>query len=126
MPAAQLLRQPATRLEQLLASGQVTDVEIDASEASFDIVIEITVKYTGYLRRQESEVEGWLERDQRGRIPANFPFDCVPGLSREVVQRLTPGAPRLPSVTPCGFLAHPPQPLPFSGLLLAELHSNHF
>ena len=28
-------------------------------------------------------------KDERRRIPADFPFDRVPGLSREVVQRLT-------------------------------------
>ena len=46
-------------------------------------------------------------KDERRRIPGNFPFDRVPGLSREVVQRLTQVRPdtlgqalRVPGVTP--------------------------
>jgi tRNA uridine 5-carboxymethylaminomethyl modification enzyme len=68
--------------------------------------VETTVKYAGYLRRQESEIER-ARRDERRRIPQNFPFDCVPGLSREVVQRLRQVQPdtlgqalRIPGVTP--------------------------
>ena len=67
---------------------------------------ETTVKYAGYLRRQESEIER-SRKDERRRIPADFPFDRVPGLSREVVQRLTQVRPdtlgqalRIPGVTP--------------------------
>jgi tRNA uridine 5-carboxymethylaminomethyl modification enzyme len=66
---------------------------------------ETTVKYVGYLRRQESEIERG-RKDERRRIPPNFPFDRVPGLSREVVQRLTQVRPdtlghalRIPGVT---------------------------
>jgi len=64
------------------------------------------VKYAGYLRRQESEIER-ARKDERRRIPIDFPFDRVPGLSREVVQRLTQIRPdtlghalRIPGVTP--------------------------
>jgi tRNA uridine 5-carboxymethylaminomethyl modification enzyme len=64
------------------------------------------VKYAGYLRRQESEIER-ARRDERRRIPRDFPFDRVPGLSREVVQRLSQVRPdtlghalRVPGVTP--------------------------
>ncbi len=64
------------------------------------------MKYAGYLRRQESEIERARE-DERRRIPGDFPFDRVPGLSREVVQRLTQVQPdtlgqalRIPGVTP--------------------------
>ena len=75
--------------------------------ATFDIAsAETTVKYAGYLRRQESEIER-SRKDERRRIPPDFPFDRVPGLSREVVQRLTQVRPdtlgqalRIPGVTP--------------------------
>ncbi len=103
----QLLRQPEVRLEELLRSGQVPRIEIHSSEASFDVAsLETTVKYTGYLKRQESEVER-ARKDERRRIPKGFPFDRVPGLSREVVQRLNQVCPdtlghalRIPGVTP--------------------------
>jgi tRNA uridine 5-carboxymethylaminomethyl modification enzyme len=64
------------------------------------------VKYAGYLRRQESEIERG-RRDERKRIPADFAFHLVPGLSAEVVQRLTQVRPdtlgqalRVPGITP--------------------------
>ena len=64
------------------------------------------MKYAGYLRRQEIEIER-ARRDERRRIPRGFPFEKVPGLSREVVQRLRQVQPdtlghalRIPGVTP--------------------------
>ncbi len=64
------------------------------------------MKYEGYLRRQQSEVER-MRRDERRRIPAGFPFHRVPGLTRETVQRLEQVRPdtlgqalRIPGLTP--------------------------
>ena len=64
------------------------------------------MKYAGYLRRQESEIAR-ARKDERRGIPHDFPFDRVPGLSREVVQRLFQVRPdtlgqalRIPGVTP--------------------------
>jgi tRNA uridine 5-carboxymethylaminomethyl modification enzyme len=107
VPASQLLRQPETRLADLLADGRLTGFESDANDATLDIAsAETTVKYAGYLRRQESEIERG-RKDERRRIPCDFPFERVPGLSREVVQRLTQVRPdtlgqalRIPGVTP--------------------------
>ena len=80
---------------------------IDPSSAAVDLAsVETAVKYAGYLRRQESEIER-ARRDERRRIPPDFPFDRVPGLSREIVQRLSQIRPdtlghalRVPGVTP--------------------------
>lgn len=104
--ASQLLKQPEVRLAQLVADRLVT-LEIAATSGSVDIAsAETMVKYAGYLRRQESEIER-ARRDERRRIPTDFPFDRVPGLSREVVQRLSQIRPdtlahalRVPGVTP--------------------------
>ena len=106
VPASQRLRQPDVRLAQLLNSAQVS-LEIDADCADVDIAsAETTVKYAGYIRRQESEIER-ARRDERRRIPADFLFSSVPGLSREVIQRLVQVRPdtlghalRIPGVTP--------------------------
>jgi tRNA uridine 5-carboxymethylaminomethyl modification enzyme len=106
VPASQLLRQPETRLESLMASGQLA-LEIDALHGAVDVAsAETSVKYAGYLRRQQSEIER-ARRDERRRIPIDFPFDRVPGLSREIVQRLSQVRPdtlghalRIPGVTP--------------------------
>ena len=106
MLASKVLRQPEVRLTDLLGDGLVP-LEIDADAAAVDIAsVETSIKYAGYLRRQESEIERAC-RDERRRIPADFPFERVPGLSREVVQRLSQVRPdtlgqalRIPGVTP--------------------------
>jgi len=106
VPASQLLRQPSIRLEEMV-SDRLVNLEVDSASAAVDIAsVETTVKYAGYLRRQEGEIER-ARRDERRRIPPGFPFDRVPGLSREVVQRLSQVRPdtlgqalRVPGVTP--------------------------
>ena len=114
VPASQLLRQPLVRLEDLLKAssaadsvGDVSGVRIHPQTASLDITsAETAIKYAGYLRRQESEIER-ARKDERRRIPKDFAFEGVPGLSREVVQRLGQVRPdtlghalRIPGVTP--------------------------
>jgi tRNA uridine 5-carboxymethylaminomethyl modification enzyme len=104
--ASQRLRQPEIRLADLMRDDRLA-VEVDDSTVAIDIAsVETAVKYEGYLRRQQSEIER-ARRDERRRIPADFQFERVPGLSREVVQRLTQVRPdtlghalRVPGVTP--------------------------
>ena len=105
--AGHLLRQPEVRLADLVAQGHLPRFEMDASSGFIDLAsAETAAKYVGYLRRQESEIER-ARRDERRRIPSDFPFEGVPGLSREVVQRLTQIRPdtlgqalRIPGITP--------------------------
>ena len=105
--AAQLLKQPAVRLHALIAGGCVPRFERDERTAVLDVEsVETIVKYSGYLKRQESDVARSL-RDEQRRIPSGFPFHRVPGLSTEAVQRLTQIRPdtlgqalRIPGMTP--------------------------
>jgi tRNA uridine 5-carboxymethylaminomethyl modification enzyme len=105
--ASQLLRQPEMRLADLVAQERLPRFELDAADAAVDLAsAETAVKYAGYLRRQESEIARGI-KDERRRIPRDFPFDRVPGLSREVVERLFQVRPdtlgqalRIPGVTP--------------------------
>jgi tRNA uridine 5-carboxymethylaminomethyl modification enzyme len=107
--AAQLLRRPEVRLEHLAASGQVS-LEISNASASADLMsVETSVKYAGYLKRQELDIERARKAELR-RIPPDFPFDRVPGLSREVIQRLAQVRPdtlgqalRIPGITPAAL-----------------------
>jgi tRNA uridine 5-carboxymethylaminomethyl modification enzyme len=104
--ASQLLRQPDVRLDALLREGKVA-LQVDAENRQLDVAsAETTLKYAGYLRRQEADVQR-VQRDERRRIPGDFAFDRVPGLSKEIVQRLTQVRPdtlghalRIPGVTP--------------------------
>jgi tRNA uridine 5-carboxymethylaminomethyl modification enzyme len=104
--AAQLLRQPDVRLRGLVEQRQV-DLELGVNTCDLDVAsLETTIKYSGYLKQEASRAER-VRRDERRRIPDGFPFARVPGLSREVVHRLTQVRPetlgqasRVPGVTP--------------------------
>ena len=106
VPASQMLRQPEVRLESLISEKRVS-LDIDDRFLDIDVAsVETTIKYAGYLRRQEAEIER-ARKDERRRIPAEFPFERVPGLSKEVVQRLSQVRPdtlghalRIPGITP--------------------------
>ena len=71
--------------------------------------VETALKYEGYLKRQESDVHR-QSRDEHRRIPREFPYADVPGLSAEVIQRLSQVRPetigqamRVPGVTPAAI-----------------------
>ena len=49
--------------------------------------IESEVKYEGYLKKQEKEIAS-LKKTDRVKIPENLDFSKIPGLTREVVERL--------------------------------------
>jgi len=106
MTASQLLKQPEVRLSDLARSGAVR-LETEPSSADLDLAsVETAVKYAGYLRQEMARVER-SKRDERRRIPLGFPFTGVPGLSTEVVQRLSEVRPetlgqasRVPGITP--------------------------
>ena len=112
LAASQLLRQPEVRLADLVeayaaSSGGDRLIEIDPHNPAIDLAsVETTIKYAGYLRRQDADIAR-ARKDERRRIPRDFPFARVPGLSREVVQRLGQVQPdtigqasRIPGVTP--------------------------
>jgi tRNA uridine 5-carboxymethylaminomethyl modification enzyme len=109
VPASQFLKRPEVRLERMVAERLVA-LDLDESRSGVDLAsAETGIKYAGYLRRQESEIERG-RRDERRRIPSNFPFERVPGLSKEIVQRLSQVRPdtlghalRIPGVTPAAI-----------------------
>ena len=106
LAASQWLKTPAVRLQALRDSGDVA-LDIEESSADLDVAsVETTVKYAGYLKQEASRAER-VRRQERRAIPEGFPFARVPGLSREVVHRLTQVRPetlgqasRIPGVTP--------------------------
>ena len=68
--------------------------------------METTVKYEGYLRRQQDQVER-TRRMEEQTIPADFDYAAVVGLSAEVREKLQKVRPltigqagRIPGVTP--------------------------
>jgi tRNA uridine 5-carboxymethylaminomethyl modification enzyme len=106
VPASQALKTPDVRLSALTKAGDVA-LEIAPEAADLDLAsVETAVKYAGYLK-QEAALAERTRRQERRRIPAGFPYARVPGLSREVIQRLSQVQPeslgqasRIPGITP--------------------------
>jgi tRNA uridine 5-carboxymethylaminomethyl modification enzyme len=106
VPASHALRRPEMSLESLISAGDVI-LATAAVDRALDVAsVETTVKYEGYLLRQQQVVARSAHAEKR-RIPDAFPFERVPGLSREMVQRFSEARPetlgqaqRIPGVTP--------------------------
>ena len=92
------------RLRRLEAGRRATNAPL---EDSFDAAtLTAETKYEGYLRRETTRLARLQSQEGRA-IPAAFEYAGIPGLSREVVQRLTEVRPatigqasRVPGVTP--------------------------
>jgi tRNA uridine 5-carboxymethylaminomethyl modification enzyme len=104
--ADQWLRQPASKVETLVRDGLVLQQPVSRLDIPS---VETTLKYEGYLKRQESDIQR-RSRDEHRRIPREFRYAGVPGLSSEVVQRLDQVRPetigqamRVPGVTPAAI-----------------------
>jgi tRNA uridine 5-carboxymethylaminomethyl modification enzyme len=68
--------------------------------------VETETKYSGYISQQERQIEH-MKKSERRPIPADFVFKTIPGISREVgdkLERVRPAtlgqAARIPGVTP--------------------------
>jgi tRNA uridine 5-carboxymethylaminomethyl modification enzyme len=105
MTVGQALAQPPVTLDDVRAGG--FDLDVDPERADLDTAtIEAELRYRGYLRRHAAEVSRARAQETRA-IPVRFEYRGIPGLSREVVERLTAVRPetigqaaRVPGVTP--------------------------
>ena len=109
MRAARALKQPEVRLASLVDEGALT-LDTRPGDEVLDVSsIETEFKYEGYLRRQEAAVERQRRHEAR-RIPDTFVFQGIPGLSREMAERLSAALPttlgaagRIPGITPAAL-----------------------
>ena len=107
--AREWLKQPEARLDDLVRDGRAPITTTESSRALDVASVETVVKYAGYLKQETARAER-AKREERRRIPPAFPFSRVPGLSTEVVQRLTQVKPetlgqasRIPGMTPAAI-----------------------
>ncbi len=109
---ADLLKRPQATYARLmtLCSADGSNVAGPAvTDLSVAEQVEISIKYAGYIARQEGEVAR-LESHETTRIPASFDYDGVRGLSFEVGQKLRQQRPetigqasRISGVTPAAI-----------------------
>lgn len=88
-PVLKLVKRPELDLRTLYRlAGEEPPVPPEVLEQ-----LEIKYKYDGYIRRQE-ETARKMAQWERKRIPEDFDFEAVPGLSNEVRQKLKEVRPR--------------------------------
>lgn len=102
--AGEALGRPTVTVNDILAAG--CPLNLDDTREIDRGTLEAECKYRGYLVRhaqQRARVEAQSDRE----IPSDFEYEGIPGLSREVVERLTAVRPvtlgqagRVPGVTP--------------------------
>jgi len=109
------LRHPL-RLEELLRRPEMDIGKLSLIEPLLEKIpkevrkeIEIEVKYSGYLKREEEEVRR-LQNIENMKIPLDIDYRCIPGLSREIQEKLSQIKPqtlgqasRIPGVTPAAI-----------------------
>ena len=104
-PAAiQWLRRPEAKIATL--SGNIREALGEEPVHGLLPTIETEAKYAGYIAQQERQIERLRDSEGR-RIPQEFEFSEIPGLSTEVKQKLQRVRPetlgqagRIPGVTP--------------------------
>jgi len=101
----ELLRRPEINylnLKEVLPHFREADSEVGRQ-------VEIQVKYEGFLRRQLNDVERFRHMEDI-IIPSDFPYDDLPGLRKEVSEKLAQFQPvslgqasRIPGITPAAI-----------------------
>ena len=103
---SELLKRPEVSYAQMLklpGAGIAVDDEKVAQQ------IEIQAKYSGYIERQQIEIEK-QRRNEQTRLPEKLDYSNIKGLSAEVCQKLNQQKPasigqasRIPGVTPAAI-----------------------
>jgi tRNA uridine 5-carboxymethylaminomethyl modification enzyme len=108
----------ATTLAQLLRRSEISFEHLCLFDSSLngieDLVaeeVETRIKYEGYIRRQEKQVESFRHLENR-RLPEDIDYQSVYGLTREVREKLSKVKPlslgqasRISGVTPAALMA---------------------
>ncbi len=104
--AYELLRRPQIDIKTLCQFLNLQPPSEDIADQ-----VEIEVKYQGYIKRQEEEIKRFKKWEQL-QIPRDIDYSKIPGLSKEVVeklQRIQPEslgrASRISGVTPASITA---------------------
>jgi len=103
-PKETWLRRPEARIEKL--APWIHEILGDEIARGVLMTAETQVKYAGYIDQQRRQIDRLATADARA-IPEAIRFDSIPGISREVGERLTKVRPatlgqaaRIPGVTP--------------------------
>lgn len=100
---ADLVRRPEVRYCDLM---EIEGLGPGPEDKAAGEQVEIQIKYEGYINRQKDEIEK-TQRNENTRLPLNFDYSQVKGLSNEVMNKLNDAQPetigkasRISGVTP--------------------------
>jgi tRNA uridine 5-carboxymethylaminomethyl modification enzyme len=103
-PLTVWLRRPEAKIESLKPA--LRNLLREEPLQGVMATVETELKYSGYIAQQNRQVERLRDSGQR-RIPSDFSYTDIPGLSREVCEKLARVKPdtlgqagRIPGVTP--------------------------
>jgi len=101
-----LLKRPEIKLEDLLSAGFLSAEGLRREDLAS---IETEIKYEGYLKQQDRQIERLRKADAR-TLPPDLDFTQMPGLSGEMVEKLSRVRPcslgqasRIPGITPAAL-----------------------
>jgi len=102
----EILRRPEISYSQLCL---IDKESADISGTEIANQVEMEVKYEGYIKRQLEQIEKFKKLESI-KIPEEFYYEDIPGLSREIVQKLTSVSPdslgqatRISGITPAAI-----------------------
>lgn len=105
--AATLLKRPEANIAKIAAI--VPELKLEALSPAESDAVEIEIKYADYIQRQNEQARE-LAKTDRVRIPEDFDYDAVAGLSNEVREKLARVRPaslgqagRIQGVTPAAI-----------------------
>jgi len=80
---AELVRRPELSYEMLAS------LDPNRPELSYDVIeqVDINIKYDGYIRRQNSQVQQFKKLEKR-KLDSEFDYSVIKGLRREAIQKL--------------------------------------
>lgn len=92
---AELLRRPEIRIRHVIEIAKKIKKPLPFPEeaAAFYDEIELQIKYAGYIKRQEEQISRF-KKLERIELPAEIDYRGLPGLSNEVVEKLSKVQPR--------------------------------
>jgi len=95
MTMTELLRRPEIKLSHLpeLARKSETALPVEFTALDFTDEVELQIKYAGYIKRQQEQVNRF-KKLERTKLPENIEYSKLPGLSNEVVEKLSTVQPR--------------------------------
>lgn len=106
---SEILARPEVTYVGLIEACIKTSMRTDIPALDVSEQIEVRIKYQGYINRQQDEIEK-LKQHENTRLPADFDYTFIPGLSNELRQKLSLARPdtigrasRIPGITPAAI-----------------------